>query len=66
MTAASANPVLANLTHPVFPESFTATTKALSPFRIAPIGFKYGLATGSEIQEAGTNRAYHLLEAESC
>lgn len=39
MTAASANPLLPNLTHPVFPESLTATIKALSPFLKAPIGF---------------------------
>ena len=45
MTTCSENPVLPNRTHPVFPESLTATIKALSPFRRAPIGFP-GLAIG--------------------
>jgi hypothetical protein len=59
MTAASANPLLPNLTHPVFPESLTATIKALSPFLNAPIGFTYGLASSLEARK-GNSRSYHV------
>jgi hypothetical protein len=59
MTAASANPLLPNLTHPVFPESLTATIKALSPFLNAPIGFTYGFPSSLEARK-GNSRSYHV------
>ena len=59
MTAASANPLLPNLTHPVFPESLTATINALSPFLKAPIGFTYGFASSLETRK-GNSRSYHV------
>ena len=59
MTAASANPLLPNLTHPVFPESLTATINALSPFLKAPIGFTYGFASSLDARK-GNRRSYHV------
>jgi hypothetical protein len=59
MTAASANPLLPNLTQPVFPESLTATINALSPFLNAPMGLTYGLSSGFDTKK-GKIRSYHL------
>jgi hypothetical protein len=59
MTAASANPLLPNLTQPVFPESLTATINALSPFLNAPIGLIYGLSSCFDAKK-GKIRSYHV------